>query len=244
MIKYRVGHSEWGMRVARGFETALWQAWRQVEAEVAEQMLERAFGYVALELHGGWMPQELLGHCPVRRRLRLAAASEEGVDACMELESLGVESGTVDVVLLPHTLEYVASPQAVLREVDRILVGEGHVLVTGFNPWSAWTAARFLERGPARGAHPLAAGRLCDWLQLLGFEVVAVKGYFRRPPINAARMLEILKPMENWPWLPLPGCGYAVLARKHVYGMTPLKLRPWERKEVGGFARPAMRNMQ
>lgn len=226
---------------AQEFDQALWQAWRQLEDAVASNMLERCFGYVALQLDSGWMPQDLLPNCPVRRQLRLAPVDERSADACMELDRLAIGSGSVDVVVLPHTLEFAASPQALLREVDRVLAGEGHLLITGFNPWSAWSAARYALRGLPRRARSLSALRLRDWLELLGFEIIAQQGFFRRPPLNAAAMLRALEPMEQMRWLPLPACGYALLARKHLYTLTPVRRPGWERDKVGGLVRPAMR---
>lgn len=184
---------------------------------------------------------DLLESCPVRRRLRLAARPSSESSACMELDALGIQSGSVDVVILPHTLEFVVSPQAVLREAERVLAGEGHLLITGFNPWSAWSAMRWLDRGAARRARSLTAMRLRDWLGLLGFDIIAQRCFFRRPPINSAGLLDRLEPMESWRYLPLPACGYAILATKHVYAPTPLRWRERQRERLGGFVRPAFR---
>ena len=224
-----------------GFDKPLWHAWQVAEQQCATALLERAFGHIGVELASEWMPQRLLESCPVRRRLRLAANPSPESSACMELDALGIESGSVDVAILPHTLEFVASPHAVLREVHRVLAGEGHLLVTGFNPWSAWSAARWLDRSAARRARPLTMMRLCDWLQLLGFDIVARQGFFKRPPLNMAGMLERLEPMERWRHLPIPACGYAILATKHVYAPMPLRLKETQRERIGGFARPAFR---
>lgn len=226
---------------SNGFDRPLWRAWREAENAAGAALLERAFGYVGVEFDAGWMPLDLLAACPVRRRLRVSAGDPDS-DAQMDLDALGIGSGTVDVAILPHTLEFADSPQAVLREVERVLVGEGHLLVTGFNPWSAWSARRPFQRGDLRRARPLAVSRLCDWLQLLGFEILAVEGFFRRPPVDHEGVLRRLERMEQWRYLPLPGCGYALLARKHVYALTPLRLRSRRKEGMGGLVRPAMMN--
>ena len=68
-------------------------------------------------------------------------------------------SDALDVVLLPHTLERVAEPEQVLREAERVLRGEGHVLVLGFHPWGPWGLARLIRRRPELGrAVPRACG--------------------------------------------------------------------------------------
>ncbi len=224
------------------FETPLGSALLEAECAVAERMLERVFGFVAVSVGGWWPCASFLQSCAIRRQLRVQA----GGDLVSPFDNLALASDSVDAVLLPHTLEFVASPQRLLREAERVLVGEGHVLITGFNPWSAWSTRRWLRSGrfPEAG-RPLALRRLIDWLNLLGFEVRAAEHLFRRPPISNARLLERLAPLEQPRWLPIPGSAYAILARKHVYSMTPV--RPaWERRRrlVAGVATPAGRSMR
>ena len=220
------------------FETPLGSAVLRCEETVAERLLERVFGFVAVSIGHWWPVDPFLAPCSIRQQLRIGV--NHG-DLVSPLDNLALASDSIDAVLLPHTLEFVASPQRLLREVDRVLVGEGHVLVFGFNPWSAWSARRAARSGhfPENG-RPLAAGRLVDWLNLLGFEVLATEGVFRRPPISHAGMLDRLEGLEKPRWLPMPGNAYAILARKHVYAMTPLK-PAWERRRrlTAGLPTPA-----
>lgn len=219
------------------FRSPLGDALLCAEAAVTSRLLERVFGFVAVSIGGWWPSEPFMEHCAIRRRLHLDAG---GGDLVSPLDNLALASDSVDAVLLPHTLEFVESPQRLLREVERVLVGEGHVLILGFNPWSTWTVRRLLkrERFPESG-RPLARGRLIDWLELLGFEVLAAPGFFRRPPLDHRSALARLEALEHPDWVPLPGGVYAVLARKHVYTMTPL--RPaWERRRrlIAGLASP------
>lgn len=224
------------------FETALGAAMLQAEAAVVERLLERVFGFIAVSVGGWWPCSPFLDACAIRRKLRVQA----GGDLVSPLDNLALASDSVDAVLLPHTLEFVASPQRLLREVERVLVGEGHVLITGFNPWSTWSVRRWLRPGrfPETGK-PLALRRLVDWLNLLGFEVCVVERFFRRPPVASRLLLAKLAVLERPRWLPVPGSAYAILARKHVYAMTPV--RPvWERRRrlVAGIATPAGRSLR
>jgi len=52
--------------------------------------------------------------------------------------ALPFPEASLDLVVLPHTLELSADPHHVLREVERVLVPEGRVVVAGFNPNSFW----------------------------------------------------------------------------------------------------------
>ena len=51
---------------------------------------------------------------------------------------LPIETNSIDLVLLPHILEFSSNPHQILREVQRVLMPEGHVIVCGFNPRSLW----------------------------------------------------------------------------------------------------------
>lgn len=224
------------------FETPLGAAMLDAEHVIAARLLERVFGFVAVSIGGWWPCAPFLDTCAIRRHLRI----QPGGDLVSPLDNLALASDSVDAVLLPHTLEFVASPQRLLREVERVLVGEGHVLVIGFNPWSAWSTRRLVRaRHFPESGRPLAVGRLVDWLNLLGFEVMAAETVFRRPPVSHAGTLDRLALLETPRWLPVPGCAYAILARKHVYSMTPV--RPaWERRRrlVAGIASSASRRDQ
>ena len=65
-------------------------------------------------------------------------------------------------ILLPHTLELVEDPYAVLREAERVLCAEGCLMICGFNPYSGWGARRLFAQlfpAPAVSAADAAAAR-------------------------------------------------------------------------------------
>ena len=69
---------------------------------------------------------------------------------------LPIVSDSIDAVLLPHILEFATDPYAIVREADRVLVGEGRLLVLGFRPWSLWGLARALEPQRLSAGHAAA----------------------------------------------------------------------------------------
>ena len=93
-------------------------------------------------------------------------------------------SDCIDAALLPHTLEFAPDPYAILREADRVLVGEGQLLLLGFRPWSLWgMRARWSRARLSAGHAPRAVERLVrEWLVLLGYEVVAEQRYLYLGP--------------------------------------------------------------
>jgi len=85
-----------------------------------------------------------------------------------EFVQLPLDTESVDVLILPHVLEFEPDRHQLLREAERVLKPEGRLHILGFNPLSlhAWWR-------PA-GSSPLhwgciSPGRVLDWLSLLQF---------------------------------------------------------------------------
>ena len=54
------------------------------------------------------------------------------------LHELPVASGSIDLVMLPHVLEFIDNPRQTLAEACRIVRPQGHIIICGFNPFSLW----------------------------------------------------------------------------------------------------------
>ena len=125
-------------------------------------------------------------------RARAAAAlvampGAPGAALIAEPAALALQSDSVDVMLLPHTLEFEPDPHEVLREVVRVLRGEGELLVLGFEPLGSWSLRNAFTRGgcPPGLRRTISESRLADWLKLLGFEVGAAQRFLYAPPLRA-----------------------------------------------------------
>lgn len=159
-------------------------------------------------------------------------------------DSLAVASDSVDAVLLPHTLEYEPDPHEILREVGRILSGEGHLIVLGFRPLSSWGMRHLFARNgfPPGIERLIGERRLRDWLKLLGFEIVDARRYLFALPWAAASAPQGFFERAGEHLWPLFASGYMLKARKRVYALTPIRprwrLRP---KVVGGLIEPTTR---
>ncbi len=149
-------------------------------------------------------------------------------------DALPFDSSSLDLVVLPHSLELARDPHLALREVERVLVPEGRVLIVGFNPASLWGARQRLgrlrqrlTRGPERDLFLPRAGefigyrRLRDWLRLLSFEVEAGRFGCYIPPVRTARWVSRFAWMERAGehWWPVFGALYYIVAVKRVRGM-------------------------
>ncbi|HXC60224.1 MAG TPA: methyltransferase domain-containing protein [Steroidobacteraceae bacterium] len=196
------------------------------EASLLKGLLDDVFGLELLQLGIWGAPRQLLAGSRTRRQTVIAENPLSEVDVMARLNALPIQSATVDAVLLPHTLEFDSEPQAVVREADRVLTGEGQLIVLGFHPVSLWglRAAAAREGFPPGLQRMLSPRRVHDWLGLLGYEVSLQKHYlFSRPwddgSDSARRILR--RGLMN----PLPAAAWIMRARKHVYRMTPIRLR-------------------
>ncbi|MDH3588099.1 MAG: class I SAM-dependent methyltransferase [Gammaproteobacteria bacterium] len=223
------------------------QALLASETAAVERALIQMFGLHLLQVGCWGEPDQFLKFARTRRQALIAETSEPGVAALSSPSRLAIASDSVDAVLLPHTLETDAEPHQVLREVDRVLVGEGHLIVLGFNPWSAWGARHFATRGKfPNGTHRLIPEkRMRDWLSLLGMEVSKSRRCVHTPPIDRESVQRRLSGLEQtgaryWPRL---SGAYILVAQKRVYSVTPMRPQ-WKRKPrlAGGLVEPTTRS--
>lgn len=214
----------------------------QLEDEQLEPVLANLFGYHVLQV-GYLLPEDLLESSRIRHRVIIDPDPEqEGklTNLYAYPDSLPILSHSVDVVLLPHTLEFERDPHQILREVDRVLIPEGHIVILGFNPWSLWGLWRFILRR-RQGSIPwcarfLSLTRAKDWLALLGFDVVLVKQFFFRPPVRhegVMRRLNFLEKLGARWWPGLAG-AYMLVAKKRVTTLTPIRPRWKPRRSLVG----------
>jgi SAM-dependent methyltransferase len=218
------------------------------ERAIVAGALECAFGLHCLQV-GAWGAPEVFLSCARTRRAALVAGfAIAGAALVAEPAALALQSDSVDVMLLPHTLEFAPDPHEVLREAARVLAGEGELLVLGFEPLGAWAMRNTFTRGgcPPGISRTISAARLSDWLKLVGFEVALPARYLYAPPIarlRAGRARDFLERAGRRAWRRFSG-AYLLHARKRVHSMTPVRLRKRLRTAViGGLAEPAARRV-
>jgi SAM-dependent methyltransferase len=164
-----------------------------------------------------------------------------------EYDALPFPNASLDLVVLPHALELARDAHLTLREVERVLVPEGRVVIAGFNPTSLWGLRQRLGRmrrgvGLDRG-HGLylpRAGdfigywRLRDWLRLLGFEVEVARFGCWRPPLGTQQWLARFEWMDRVGdrWWPVLGAVYFLVAVKRVRGVRLVGLLRQDRRKV------------
>ena len=232
------------------------------------RVLDGVFGDHLVQI-GSWGSGVFLESARTRRTALVADRLSAGAGFLSHLDELAIPTDSVDAVLLAHVLEFHADPHTVLREAERILRPDGHLIVAGFNPHGLWGMRHLLSRRrfPPGVCHLISEGRLRDWLRLLNLSVQDSHFYHfqlpfasaarralgapagarraatsQRPAIRRLRGLSgsLWRRIRSWP--PFGAC-YITTSRKEMYTVTPV--RPvWQRRRrlVGGLVNPTTRN--
>lgn len=219
-------------------QTGLGQALIETETQAIEPWIRHAFGYHTLLLgepewascfrehpikHTIWLhpdsvfPDRALGLSPLRA----------------DWHAIPLDTDSVDMVFLAHVLEQDAGSVDILREAYRVLLPQGHIVLSTFNPWSLFGLMKLVLRhipGSFWGARWITPARLKDWLALLGFTLLEVKTVFFRFPYHLghasidARMIGYSR-FERLCQIILPHFGSSLLifAQKTIRPLTPLK---------------------
>lgn len=222
------------------------------ERACLEELLPSLFGYYLLQLGQPEAEVGLLQGSRIRNNIVLdlsALATPGHLHIRGDAACLPVSTDSVDVVLMPHTLDFSPDPHQVLREVERVLIPEGRLIILGFNPWSLWGLWRLPRRRSGRVpwcGQFVGPRRIHDWLSLMGFDLERTQFLMHRPPLKRAgimRRLEFLERMGQRYWSPMAGV-YLVQAVKRVSTLTPIKPAWKTRPRVlgGRVVEPTTRN--
>ncbi len=189
-----------------------------------DQTVANIFGYNAVQIGLPQFNFLRLNRMPLHFSVGLGSQ----VSLRASADFLPIQSNSMDLVLLPHVLEFNTNPHQILREVHRILIPEGHIVVSGFNPFSLWGGCHYLKSDcnefPWNG-HFISLSRLKDWLKLLDFEMAGGRLCCYAPPFKQEKWRQRFKFMEaaGDRWWPISGGVYFLHAIKHTHGMRIIK---------------------
>jgi SAM-dependent methyltransferase len=234
------------------------------EQRVLDQAVVDIFGYHALQLGStgldglreNRMPLRCLAlECPQGAKDWMSGelAGRREVALVSRFDELPFSSLSIDLVVLPHVLEFAQEPHRVLREVDRVLVPEGQVVIIGFNPASLWGTHHSMRRLGMRPFLPhesqlIALPRLKDWLKLLSFDVNRGRFGCYAPCVRSeawlARWSFLEKAGDRW-W-PVLGSVYMLTAIKRVHGMRLVGLvkKRWEERRAALAPAPVAQRLR
>ena len=204
---------------------------REWESRQFDKVVADIFGYHALQLGLSTLPalqSSRIRHCWVSEN-----QSTSGPLPALFTEDVALpfSDQSLDLVVMPHTLELSRDPHSCLREVERVLVPDGRLVISGFNPVSLWGMRQQRARLYARLGWQddflpaqvdfLASWRLRDWLRLLSFDIEQGGFGAYRPSVQSDKWLHRFAWMDKAGdrWWPILGSVYFLVAVKRVRGM-------------------------
>ena len=197
----------------------------QLESTYLKQALGQVAGPRVMQL-GNLIDAKLIADIDFPQ---LILADIDSQQSCIPTVSIDpafipIQTEMLSTMIVPHVLERHTMPHQVLREAHRVLIPEGHIILTGFNPVSVLGLQRYLSSKSVCPGRYVTVKRVSDWLQLLGFEIVGSATFQYAPLVKSQRLnkgLQFLNSIGDR-WLPMFGGGYIITARKRVLNPTPL----------------------
>ncbi len=211
-------------------KSALGQHLLQREQAIYDAAVSDIFGFNAVQLGMSQMNALKSSRIP-----HILHVGNQAGDIFCESSYLPFAESCVDLICLPHVLEFSENPHQTLREVERVLVPEGYVILTGFNPISAWGLKQALTKNleyPWRGRF-FRLSRIKDWLALLGLEYVSGSMDCYELPMNDEKWLKrfAFPDKIGSKWWPMLGGIYFIVAKKRVVNMHLLKPN-WKKSAI------------
>ncbi len=186
-----------------------------------DEWCPKLFGYHMLKL-GGLSCEIASRMCNIQHQIHLDIKNSLHNVVAHPYELPFLEK-SIDVVLLSHQLDYCNDPHRLIREVDRVMVDDGYLIITGFNPLSLMGLSRIVpwrKNNLPWSGRMFTPHRIRDWLGVLNYEVV----YTDRYPL-----FPVIHPFGAWlenslgDWLKPFGGLYFIVARKRTYPLRWIK---------------------
>lgn len=217
---------------------------KAIEQELAPWW-QKFFGYHLVKL--GALSQEIsVTDCTIKHQVNLGSQKNHS-NVIADIDDLPLKEHSVDVCLLSHALEFSLDPHHVIREANRVIIPNGYIIITGFNPLSLASLNKLLPH--KRNQTPwnerfFSPMRVKDWLHLMGFEIMADQRCLHST-LSGKLSTETLQ--SHWhqtakSYLPALGSIYVIVAKKRVLPLTPIKPK-WEiRPEFRPVKVPSLRS--
>lgn len=200
-----------------------------------DQVLATSFGYYALSVGCENLSQRLLSQCRVKKHFRIGHG-DENLDVKINSTALPIANDSTDLVILIHALSQSSDPHGILREVNRILIPDGKLIIIDFNPISLWGLRHlfqsWLDNAPWAG-HYYTAHRLKDWARLLGFDQLH---HFRSGyvlPLNYQKLINRSRIFSKFSerWLTFSAAVNVLVFEKNTIPLTPVRKR-WVKNQI------------
>lgn len=248
------------MDVTMGFRLLATDFWyREMPGSILLAMERDLISKMISHIHGNYLIQlgstsdlSLVKSSPIKHKFYLSQQKNflnQGAKIVADIEQLPFMTGSIDVAVLAHVLEFVKKPEKIVSQIYDLLVPNGYCIILGFNYWSLWSLGRLYQHGefPWQG-HFFSTLTIKRWLRRNHFRIITSKTACFRPPVHAHNLAKSLLFMEPIGQFFLPGCGgfYMVVAQKRVFAARPEMDQTWWKKYTinqSSYAKPTTRNM-
>jgi SAM-dependent methyltransferase len=239
-----------------------WEAWLATapgkyvldwETTQFGKSVEDAFGFEALQIG---LPQlSCLAENRITHRWQmllpsqsyLAESSTSNIPVICQgsIYDLPFANEALDLIALPHVLEFVESPHEALREVHRVLRPEGRIIISGFNPYSLWGLRQYSGNLinqpflPNEGQF-ISHRRIKDWLHLLNYSIDRGRFGCYGIPISKSSRLKGMTFLDKVGdrWWPFLGSVFILSAVKRIPGTKMVGLVKTSRKILSTALKP------
>jgi SAM-dependent methyltransferase len=203
------------------YQTPRGKLLKQLEADYLQRAITVSCQQTILQIGGlGWEDEYI--DCSLYKHFIILDAKNLGCNGAIKIQakaySLPLQSDSVDMIILPHLLEFDASRFQTIREVERVLKPEGVILILNFNPWSFWIRYQYLwdkKLANSWRGHFIGRSRIIDWLKLLNFEITVCSQFYLSSVTSAYGKNTLRQHVFS-------GTAYAVKAIKRRYNIIPL----------------------
>ncbi len=200
--------------LAHWLTTPLGEYLKDREQAYFDETVADIFGFHALQIG--------LPECPLLAQSRMVSKwsldYDPPADIIADPHGLPFAENSLDLIVMPHALEFTDDPHLMLREAWRVVRPEGQIVISGFNPFSLFGTKRYFGRGstPPWNGNFITLYRLKDWLTLLGFDAVGGRFDCYIPPFTQDKWLRRFSFFEKTGdrWWPLTGASSSILPRR------------------------------
>ncbi len=203
------------------YQTPRGKLLRDLECQYLQKSITVSCQQTVLQIGGlGWEHEFV--DCLLYKNYTILDAKHLGCAHARKIQAkayrLPLQSDSVDMIIVPHLLEFDAFRFQTMREIERVLKPEGIFLALNFNPWCMWIRCQYLwDRHLADSwkGHFIGRPRILDWLKLLNFEAVQSSDFMLEKVVT-----------RNGKYIakgnPIASTAYAIKAIKRRYNLIPL----------------------
>ncbi len=196
-----------------------------------KDILPNCFGYHLFQLEGpknlDWLQNSPIGH-KVLGRFEYPELTFEDSQIVIPYDQIPIQENSLDVIILPHSLDFYPDPSYLLKALVAPLMPEGSIIIFGFNPYSLLMIERWFQcQSLFEKCNFLSSSNICKMLQENQCEIEQVKTFAFRPLLKNKSAMKKLRFLETLgsTCCPSLGCIYMIVARKRVETLTPLRLK-------------------